>query len=793
MPFPELMNFELSGKDFHQESSLHSVEKVCKLPLPTRIAFIGNYLPRECGIATFTTDLCAALSTEYGDGRLFAIPVNDPESNYDYPRQVRLEIMQDDIVSYERAGDFLNFNGNDLVCLQHEYGIYGGDAGGHILTLLRKLKMPLVTTLHTVLREPDLNQRMVLEEIAQLSDRMIVMSELAARLLREVYAVSAEKIDVIPHGVPDLPFMDPNYFKDKFGTEGKSVLLTFGLLSPNKGIENVIQALPSILARQPNVVYIVSGVTHPHLRRREGERYREELQALAEELGVSDHLILNNRFVNAEELIEHVGAADIYITPYRHEAQVVSGTLAIALGAGKAIVSTPYWHAKELLAEKRGIIVPFQDPGAIAEAVLALLENDAERHAMRKRAYLYSRGTTWAKTARAYMASFQRARFERSLHPRAAQMDDPAAMFMDHLPALNTGHLMTMTDDTGILQHAIFSVPNTREGYTTDDNARALIVSVLLDENPDYSDQQEYSNLSHRYLSFLWLAFHTDSGRFKNFLDYDRKWLEDVGSDDSHGRALWSLGKVLGASQDVGLRGAAGRLFEAAVPATLTFASPRAWAYSILGMQAYLDWFPGDRAIQGVRNELANRLLDIYRRTHSAQWRWFEKSLSYSNARLSQALILTGWRSDNQEMIEAGMDSLKWLVAEQQRGDKNIFVPIGSNGFFIEGSEKARFDQQPVEACATVSACLEVYRLTEERSWLEEARKAFHWFLGKNDLQVPLYDAVTGGCKDGLHPDRVNENQGAESTLSFLMALLEMQSAKVASVEELHQGMGISL
>ena len=684
----KLINIAQSGGDSDQEAFLRAAAKACKLPLPTRIAFIGNFLPRECGIATFTTDLCAALTTEYGDGRLFAIPVNDPDSSYDYPKQVRLEITQEDIVSYERAADFLNFNGNDLVCLQHEYGIYGGDAGGHILTLLRKLKMPLVTTLHTVLREPDLNQRMVLEEIARLSDRMIVMSDLAAQLLREIYTVPADKIDVIPHGVPDLPFMDPNYFKDKFGTEGKSVLLTFGLLSPNKGIENVIQALPAILARQPNVVYIVSGVTHPHLRRREGERYREELQALAEELGVSDHLILNNRFVDAEELIEHVGAADIYITPYKHEAQVVSGTLAIALGAGKAIVSTPYWHAKELLAEKRGVIVPFQNPGAIAEAVLSLLDNDAERHAMRKRAYLYSRGTTWEKTARAYMASFQRARFERSLHPRAAQIEDTKISFVERLPALNTSHLLTMSDDTGILQHAIFSVPNTSEGYTTDDNARALIVSILLDENPKNSDRREYSHLSHRYLSFLWLAFHADSGRFRNFLDYDRKWLENFGSDDSHGRALWSLGTILGISQNAGLRGAAGRLFEAAVPAILTFSSPRAWAYSILGLQAYLDWFPGDRAIQEVRNELANRLFDIYERSYSAKWRWFEKSLSYSNARLSQALILAGWRSDNHRMIEAGMDSLKWLVAEQHRDDKNIFVPIGSNGFFVEGSEK---------------------------------------------------------------------------------------------------------
>ena len=766
--------------------------KASSSPLPTRIAFVGNYLPRECGIATFTTDLCTALAAEYGEGRLFAIPVNDPDCKYIYPERVRLEIAQEVISSYEQAADFLNFNGNDLVCLQHEYGIYGGRAGSHILTLLRKLKMPLVTTLHTVLREPDASQRAVLEEIAQLSDRLIVMSELAAQLLREAYAVPNGKIDIIPHGVPDFPFMDPNYYKDKFGTEGKSVLLTFGLLSPNKGIENVIRALPAILARLPNVVYIVSGVTHPHIRRREGEHYREGLRALAGQLGVSDQLILNNRFVSAEELVEQVGACDIYITPYKHEAQVVSGTLAIALGAGKAIVSTPYWHAKELLAEKRGVIVPFDTPNAIAESVLALLENEAERHAMRKRAYLYSRGTTWPKTAQAYMRSFQRARFERSLRPRAAKKDNSVIEPLDLLPALNTDHLLTMTDDTGILQHAIFSVPNTREGYTTDDNARALIVSILLDESPDRTDEREYLHLSGCYLAFLWFAFNTDAGRFRNFLSYDRNWLEAVGSEDSHGRALWSLGKVLGCSRDAGLRGAAGRLFEAAIPATLTFTSPRAWAFCILGMQAYLDWFPGDRAIQGVRNTLANRLLDNYESSHTETWKWFEKSLSYSNARLSQALILAGWRSDNQRMIEVGMDSLKWLMAEQHYDDDEILVPIGSSGFYVEGQEKARFDQQPVEACATVSACLEVYRLTEESQWRDGAGRAFRWFLGRNDLQVALYDPSTGGCRDGLHPDRVNENQGAESTLSFLMALLEMQAAKVANVDELHQEMRIA-
>ncbi|MDR3734271.1 MAG: glycosyltransferase family 4 protein [Acidobacteriaceae bacterium] len=795
MPISETFHPDKHATELTSATSLPLSSKASSLPLPTRIAFVGNYLPRECGIATFTTDLCTALAKEYGEERLFAIPVNDPDSNYEYPQQVRLEIEQEDIASYERAADFLNFNGNDLVCLQHEYGIYGGVAGRHILALLHRLKMPLVTTLHTVLREPDADQRAVLEEIAQLSDRMVVMSELAAQMLREVYGVPAGKIDVIPHGVPDLPFMDPNFFKDKFGTEGKSVLLTLGLLSPNKGIENVIRALPSILARHPNVVYIVSGVTHPHIRKREGERYREGLRALAEELGVSAQLILNNRFVSAEELVEHVGAADIYITPYRQEAQVVSGTLAIALGAGKAIVSTPYWHARELLADKRGVIVPFENPEAIANAVLGLLENDAERHAMRKRAYLYSRGTTWPKTAHAYMTSFQRARFEHSLQPRAAQIDGSSISHtdpMDRLPALNTSHLLTMTDDTGMLQHAIFSVPNTREGYTTDDNARALVVSVQLDENAAYDSKAAHPNLSRRYLAFLWLAFNTDTGRFRNFLGYDRKWIEEIGSEDSHGRALWALGSVLGHSKDAGLRGAAGRLFEAAVPVVTKFSSPRAWAFSILGMQAYLDWFPGDRAVQGIRNALANRLLDIYDHSRAEGWNWFEKSLSYSNARLPQALILAGWRSENGRMIAAGIEALEWLVAVQHCEDKRVFVPIGSNGFYAEGKKKARFDQQPVEACATVSACLEAYRLTNQERWLEEAQRAFRWFLGKNDLQVPLYDASTGGCRDGLHPDRVNENQGAESTLSFLMALLNMQAARATNANEQHKEMSVT-
>jgi hypothetical protein len=502
-------------------------------------------------------------------------------------------------------------------------------------------------------------------------------------------------------------------------------------------------------------------------------------------------VIFNNRFVSAEELVEHIGAADIYITPYRQEAQVVSGTLAIALGAGKAIISTPYWHARELLADGRGVLVPFDDPVSLAQAAIQLLENDALRHAMRKRAYLYSRGTTWQRTAQAYMESFQRARAERILRPRPSLQAILAARATDELPALNTAHLSSMTDDTGLLQHAIFTLPNCPEGYTTDDNARALILAMLLREAAE-TDGLEYATLARRYLAFLGFAFERTAGRFRNFLGYDRRWREQIGSEDCHGRALWALGTVLRCSREADMRGASGQLFEAAVPATLTFTSPRAWAFSILGMQGYLDWFPGDRVIQGARNLLADRLLQIYDGSRTDTWQWFEKSLAYSNARLPQALLLAGWRGENRRMIDVGCESLRWLLAEQHRDDQQIFVPIGSGGFFAEGGEKARFDQQPVEACATIAACLQAHQITGEKSWLDEAWSAFRWFLGENDLQVPLYDEITGGCRDGIHPDRVNENQGAESTVSFLMALLDIRHAEMPVAKHLTREMSVS-
>jgi glycosyltransferase involved in cell wall biosynthesis len=742
--------------------------------LPNRIAVVGNYLPRRCGIATFTTDLCDALHEEYGTTELLALPVNDTEEGYAYPARVRFELSEDNLASYRQAADFLNFSNVDLVCLQHEYGIFGGPAGSHILELLRRLRMPFATTLHTVLREPNPDQQRVMEEIATLSDRLIVMSQQSAEILQEVFHVPPGKIDLIPHGIPDLPFTDPSFYKDGFGTEGKEVLLTFGLLSPNKGIENVIKALPQILARHSNVVYMVSGVTHPHILRREGDKYRQYLQNLAKELGVEANVIFRNRFVSPEEMIELIGAADIYITPYKHKAQVVSGTLAYALSAGKAIISTPYLHAVELLDEERGALVPFDDPEAIAAKTVELLDNATARHAMRKRAYLYGRDMVWSRVAQKYMKSFEQIYNERLRNPRATFSARNTEKNLDRLPAIKLDHLYRMTDHTGMVEHAVFVVPNYPEGYSTDDNARALIITTLLEEIGVHAPANS-ADLASRYLAFLWHAFDPTTKRFRNSLTYECIWHESEHSEDSHGRALWGLGTVLGRSKSAGLRGAAGRMFELAVPAAVEFKSPRACAFALLGVQEYLDSFPGDRAALSASDALANRLLSSYRVHRTEDWKWFENSLSYSNARLPQALMRAGVRAANEEMLSAGLEALDWLVALQRCEVKGHFVPIGSQGFYSKTTEKARFDQQPVEACAAVSACLQAYQATGKGRWRKEAWSAFNWFLGDNDLQIALYDPATGGCRDGLHPDRANENQGAESTLSFLMALLEMR------------------
>jgi len=742
-----------------------------------RIAFVGNYLPRKCGIATFTTDLCEAIATEYHTTTCFAIPVNDIESGYNYPPRVRFELLEKDIDSYRRAADFLNINNVDAVCIQHEFGIFGGPAGSHLLAFMHELCMPIITTLHTILKDPSSEQRRVLEKVAEFSDRLVSISRHGIDFLQNTYGVPPEKIDLIPHGVPDIPFVDPNFHKDLFGVEGKMVLLSFGLLSPNKGIETVISALPAIVKRHPDVVYMIVGATHPHVLQQDGESYRLSLQRLAQKLGVDGHVIFHNRFVTLEELVKFIGIADIYITPYLNEAQISSGTLAYTVGAGKAVISTPYWYAQELLADGRGVLFPFNDSTALAAEVIDLLDNETKRHAMRKQAYLHGRNMIWPNVAQQYMKSLERAHAEHRYAMPADFVVKPLARRSVELPLLKLDHLRRMTDDTGMIQHATFIVPNYHEGYSIDDNARALIVSKL-------SAKLELGNertlaLATRYLAFINYAFNEKTGRFRNFMDYQRNWLEKSGSDDSHGRTLWSLGTVLGFSNSPALCGIASKLFEQALPSILDTISPRAWAFALLGIHEYLRRFEGDRLVNQVRNQLADRLVGLYQQNRSDEWCWYEDRLAYSNAVLPHAMLMCGQWIPNNTMTEMGLESLRWL-ADQQRAEpsKNHFVPIGSNGFYIRGGKRARFDQQPLEAQGMVSASLEAYRCTGEECWMKEARCAFEWFLGRNDLNLPLYDPTTGGCRDGLHPDRQNENQGAESTLAFLHSLLELRLAE---------------
>jgi glycosyltransferase involved in cell wall biosynthesis len=741
-----------------------------------RIAFIGNYLPRQCGIATFTTDLCESIASEFTKLTCFALAVNDVEGGYSYPPRVRFELAQNDIVSYRRTADFLNINNIDLVSLQHEYGIFGGTAGSHILTLLRELRMPLVTTLHTVLRKPDPNQRKVMLELIRLSDRLVVMSQKAAEFLHDVYKAPPEKIEIIPHGIPDIPFVDSNFYKDQFGVEGKIVLLTFGLLSPNKGIENMIKALPAVLERYPNIVYVVVGVTHPHTLKHEGESYRLSLELLAEECGVKKGIIFHNRFVSLDELVKFICTTDIYITPYINPEQIVSGTLAYVVGAGKPVISTPYWYAQELLDDNRGVLVPFNDPEAIAAQVIFLLENSVKRHAMRKRCYLLGREMIWPVVAKGYLKCFESAYEERMRRRQAIFVAKTLSQRPPDLPLLNLSHLFALTDDTGILQHSVSIVPNYNEGYTTDDNARALVLTTMLEEIMQ-DTEPKINKVAIRYLAFLMYAFNPGLGRFRNFLSYERRWLEDCGSEDSHGRALWALGSVLARSKSRKLRSVAGQLFSIALPASSKFSSPRAWAFTLIGINEYLQRFSGDRTAQYIEAILVEKLMDLYKRNSTPDWPWFEDILSYSNAKIPHALLLCGHRLLNKDMKDVALKALDWLTTVQQSGE-GYFEPIGSNGFYRRGGERAHFDQQPIEAYGMILACLEAYRVTGDERWYKEAERAFEWFLGRNNGRLPIYDTTTGGCCDSLHSDRVNENQGAESTLAFLLSLLEMRQAE---------------
>lgn len=742
-----------------------------------KVAFVGNYSPRQCGIATFTTDICESFSAINPGVQCFAIPITDTEEGYKYPERVRFEIIEKDIETYKAAADYLNINDVDIVCLQHEYGIFGGTAGSYVLTLLRNQKMPLITTLHTILKTPTVEQRRVMDELLSISDYVVVMSDKAVEILRSVYGTPAEKIRLIPHGIPDAPFTDPNFYKDQYGVEGKTVLFTFGLLAPNKGLEYALKALPEVIKNHPDVMYIIAGVTHPNLLRHEGEKYRISLQLLAEELGIKKNVIFYNKFVSIEKLKELIALTDIYITPYLEETQITSGTLAYSFGSGNAVISTPYWHAAEMLADGKGILVPFKNSKSIAEGILRLIENETERHSMRKNAYLLGREMLWSKVAQQYSSLFEESRQKRptvmmmkkiTMHP----LDEETPI----LPEIKLDHLLRMTDSIGIFQHALHNVPNFAEGYCTDDNARALILSVLL-ENSGILRTSILEDLISRFLGFVRYSWNNETARFRNFLSFQRTWTDPAFSEDCHARAVWALGICISKSGNEGFSQMAAEIFEQSLAPVISFSSPRAWAFALIGAYKYQKRFPGERSTRKIMEILADHLMRLYKENSSQSWKWFEPVLSYDNAKIPQALILSGKCLSNKKMLNTGLDSLNWLTA-MQTSPRGHFQPVGSDKVFEQGSIKPLFDQQPIEASSTVSACLSAYLITKDQKWYKEAGKAFQWFLGANDLGLSLYDPSNGGCFDGLHVDRVNRNQGAESTLAFLLALCEMTNIR---------------
>jgi len=741
------------------------------------IAFVSTFPPRQCGIASFTSSLVAACE-EHLDGRLrtLVVAMDSRRADYDYPEIVKQRIDQRARVEYGEAAQFLNFANVRALSLQHEFGIFGGPDGAYLLDLLRDVHCPVFTTFHTILQKPTDGQRAVMNELIQRSQRLVVMSRRGMRFLRDVYGAPWEKIRFIPHGVDQMPLVEPDAYKREFNLEGREVVLTFGLLSPGKGIEYMIRALPQVVARHPDLCYVVLGATHPEVRERQGESYRLHLQRIAADLGLERNVLFIGRFVEQHELCELLKATDVYVTPYLNHEQITSGTLAYALGAGKPIVSTRYWYAEELLDHGRGILVDFRDSDALAGAILELLDNPEKLWATRAHAYEYSRQMVWGEVARRYVDTFRETMSEVRGPAAVSEGSIRRLMPITGLPRPKLDHLVRMTDDTGLLQHAHHCVPDRSHGYTTDDNARALVVVTKYYNlfNDDVAER-----LMSTYLAFVRYAQRED-GLFRNFLSYDRRFLEEVGSDDCYGRALWGLGYVICRGPDR-YRSVATEMFEVSIKRhnVLRVLSPRGRAHTILGLYYYLQRFPEAHDIEGKIDALAQMNVELFRAHSDLDWLWFEPAITYDNAVLAQALFHAHETTGKREYLDVGVAALDFLIAKCRRRGEH-FSLVGNKGWHHKGQEPAQFDQQPIDACGLVEACKAAFRVTEGRDYLLHMRRAFDWYLGVNDVGVPLYDFRSGGCWDGLTRNGPNQNQGAESMLCCLLALLTLTEIQTA-------------
>ncbi|MCP3735125.1 glycosyltransferase family 4 protein [Sphingomonas sp. RP10(2022)] len=735
------------------------------------LAMIGNFLPRQCGLATFTTDVWQAMRDRFPDVTVDVYAMDDHPGRYAYPPAVTGSIPQHELSAYLATARTIEASGAQAIWVQHEYGIYGGPAGEHLLALLDRTTLPVIVTLHTVLEKPNADERRVLEGLLRRAAKVVVMAERGRDILRRVYGANPRQIAMIPHGVPDRPFVDPETLKPRFGWQGRDVVLTFGLLAPGKGIETIIEALPAIAERHPNLLYVVLGATHPNLVAHEGEAYRDRLKALAEEQGVGGNIAFVDAFLEHDELIDYLQAADIYATPYLNPAQITSGTLSYAVGVGKAVVSTPYVHATEILADGHGVLVDFRDAAAFAREIDRLLSSTRDRTRLAQRAYDRGRTMIWPRLAEAALHETEVAVAAR---PRRLTQAPQAIRAL----APNFAAVERMSDATGMLQHSIYSVPDRRHGYCIDDNARALMFVTAMDDI-DPVARDKWTTI---YASFVQYAWNPDERRFRNFMNFDRTWCEDVGSEDSNGRAVWALGVVARDARDPKHRDWARAMFDATASCALDLGSLRAQSFAMLGAAAMLEASPGHELARSILVRFPDDHLALLAAARRPEWEWFEIVLAYDNARLPQALIVAGQALGRDDLVTCGLETLDWIVAKQT-SPEGRFRAVGTESFGRPYADPLQFDQQPLEAQATVDACISAWDATADPRWVAEAERAYGWYLGHNDLDLPLASPADGGCFDGLMPTGLNRNQGAESILA-----LQLASCAISGLSKATQG-----
>lgn len=752
-----------------------------------KVLFVGTYVPKECGIATFTSDLLNSVSGKYNDVYCEVIALNDSSETYNYPEEVVFQIQRDRIEDYYRAADYINQSDIDIVCLQHEFGLFCGNAGDYIFALLSGINKPVISTMHTVIQEPEPEYRMSTEKLVRYSEKLIVMSQTAVEMLKNVYKVPEEKIELIFHGVPDCPFNNCSKYKKTLNLKGVPLVLTFGLLSPNKGIESMLEALPDVVSQYPDFVYLILGATHPVIKKKFGEAYRQCLKNKVSELGLEKNVVFHDKFVEKEELCNYILASDIYVSPYLSREQIVSGALTYAIGMGKAIVSTPYWYAQEMLSEKRGLLVDFGDTDGFKKSLLHLIENPEECDNMRKKAYDFGRKMTWKNVGKQYNTVFTRVLKN---YNACATTSNKFNFLPNQPPEVKLDHLKLLTDDVGIMQHTNLGVPARNYGYSTDDVGRALVALTQLIDSPKKAE--EFRKLITTYMSFLEHA-QTDTGHFHNFMSYNREFLDEKGSEDTLGRAIYGLGHVVSCPYlSKNMRTFAHILMSRARPEMEKLNYPRAKAYTMCGLYEMLregvdadefesvfnsrrdavksvDSLVSKDTFESIFTSHADSLVDLYDANHKEDWNWFEHTVTYSNSKLSESLLLAYNYTKDRTYRKVGLATLDFLTEIQLKGD--FFDTVGNQGWYSYSGEKPIFDQQPIEAGYLTQAYISAYEIVRDRKYLELARYSFEYFLGRNRLQTVMYDYSTGAVCDGLNRDGMNYNQGAESVICFLMAL----------------------